>query len=95
MQSTDGIDSTVLFITIFGGFWGASLVFACCELSERFNTALNELNDMIGQLDWYLLPIEVQRMLPILITYTQKPLVIKFFGNIACNREQFKKVNQM
>lgn len=78
--------------SIFGAFWGACLVFAVCEISERYSNAFSEINDVVGQLEWYLLPIEAQRLLPLLIMYCQKPFVIKFFGNIACSREQFKKV---
>lgn len=83
----------MLFGTLFGGIWGVFLVFFACELSEMFNNKANEIGDAIDHLDWYLLPIEAQRMLPTVMIYAQKALYIKFFGKIACNREQFKKVN--
>lgn len=92
LQSNNGIDSSVLLSSIFGGIWGTFFVFATCESSERFDSALSEVDDTIGQLDWYLLPFEVQRMLPLIMAYTQKALTIKFFGSIACSRELFKKI---
>lgn len=77
------------------GFWAAFLLFASCELSERLDSnALTELNDEMDQLKWYLLPIEAQKMLPLLFMYWREPLLIKFFGSIASSREQFKKVCQ-
>lgn len=47
---------------------------------------------MIGKLSWYLLPVEIQRLLLFTIMNVQRPVVIKCFGNILCGREQFKKV---
>lgn len=86
------MDSDLLVGSILGGSWAACLVFASCELSERFDITVSEVSDMIGQIEWYLLPIEAQQMLPVLIMYCQKSMTIKFFGSIACSREQFKKV---
>lgn len=64
-----------------------------CEAGQKFSDAFSQNDDVLGQLQWYLMPIEIQKMLPPVIINTQKPIDIKFFGTMACNREQFKKVN--
>lgn len=51
-----------------------------------------ELYDSLVQFDWYLFPIEVQKVLPICFLSVQEPVEIKCFGSIACTRETFKKV---
>lgn len=69
------------------------LVFNACEISQRSCDALNEMDDDIGQLDWYLCPAGIQRMLPIIMVNSQQPVIIKCFGSIACSRETFKEVS--
>lgn len=61
-------------------------------MSQRFCDALNEMDDDIGQLDWYLYPAEIQRLLLIIVENSQQPVIVKCFGSNACNRETFKKV---
>lgn len=48
--------------------------------------------DVLDQCDWYLFPIEMQRMLIIVMSNTQQPTIIHAFGNAQCSREAFKKV---
>lgn len=70
-----------------------ALVFATCEIGHRLENTFNEINyAFCQQLEWYYYPIEVQRMLVQTLIYTQQPVAIKFFGSIACSREQFKGV---
>lgn len=83
----------MLLKSIFGGFWALCLVFTACELSQRLCNAFNEVDEALCQLDWYLLPTEIQKMLPILMMYAHEPIIVKFFGNISCSRQQFTKVN--
>lgn len=80
---------------MFFGIWIINLIFAVCELGQRISNAYGEIEDRIWQLDWYLLPIEIKRMLPTIILYAQRPSVIDFFGSMFCCREQFKKVSHM
>lgn len=46
------------------------------ELGQRFSNSFIEIDDAIGQLDWYLFPIGIQRLLPITIMNVQQPVVI-------------------
>lgn len=59
---------------------------------QRFSNAVEEIDNAIVQLDWYLFPNEVQRFLPIMMQSAQEPIVVKCFGNILCARIQFQKV---
>ena len=83
----------VLIESILCGFWGTIIVFAACELGQRFSNAFIEIDDLIGQHDWYLFPIDIQQMLPTVIINVQEAIEVKFFGSVACCREQFKKVS--
>lgn len=62
------------------------------ELGERMSMSFVEVGDEIGELDWYAFPIEIQKMLPIVLIDSQKPIAIRCFGSIFCGREIFKKV---
>lgn len=73
--------------------WSFSLIFIFCEFGERASDGFDELDYVIGQLDWYTFPIEIQRKLPIVINIAQQPVVVRGFLNILCTREVFKKVS--
>lgn len=74
--------------------WSFGITLFFCEFGERVRNEFEGLNDMIDELDWYLFPMEIQRMLPIIMIAAQKPVVIRGFGNIACVREVFRKVSK-
>lgn len=59
---------------------------------KRFSDTTDEIDNAIIQLDWYLFPHEIERILPIVMQNTQEPSVIKFFGNCSCSHMQFRKV---
>lgn len=67
-------------------------MFAACEVGHRVNIGFIECNDMIDKLKWYRFPVNVQRMLPIIINYAQQPVELTCFGSAALNRETFKYV---
>ena len=85
--------SIMLLEWIFYSVWILNFVFAACELGQRFSNAFCDIDDSIFQLDWYLLPFELQKTLPIIVNYAQQPLVVQFFGSYSCSRNQFKKVS--
>ena len=74
-------------------FYAFSLVVVTCEIGEKFCGSFNEISIVIDQFNWYLLPVEVQQMLPTIIIFVQNPVVLKCFGSITCLREAFKKVS--
>lgn len=78
--------------SLCGGFGAFILVFFANEIGQRFSDAFEEANTVFGQLKWYRLPKEVQRILPLILNTVQHPAAIKVFGSAVCGREQFKKV---
>lgn len=93
-QTSDEIDSIMLFESVFCGFWSIILVFSACEFGQRFSNAFDSFDDELGQFDWYLQPIGIQRMLPMIIVNAQQPMLVQCYGNVPCGRETFKKVKQ-
>lgn len=82
----------VLLESIFLGIFALNLVFATCEIGQRVSNNCSGIEEEMVHLDWYLYPIEIQRMLIPVMIYIQKPVEIVFFGSLACSREQFKQV---
>lgn len=68
-------------------------VLIMCELAQRGCDLFNNIDDKLVQLNWYLLPSEIQRILPLVMHVVQQTVEIKCFGSISCNRDTFKKVN--
>lgn len=91
-QSDDKIDSVVLLGSTLCGFYAFTVVFFASEIGQRFSDNFNKIEDAMGQLNWYLFPSNLQRMLLIVVINAQVPVDIKFFGSNTCSREQFKKV---
>lgn len=93
-QSSIETDRIVL-MTLFGEmFWSVTCIFLYCEFGDRVTNEFEELNDAIDQLKWYDFPIEIQRMMPIIMILAQKPVEIRGYGNIACARHVFLKVSE-
>lgn len=82
----------VLLESMFCGFWAFCLVLVICEAGQKLSDSFEEVEDDFGQIDWYLLPLEIQRMLPTILIYLQDPMVVRFFGSLTCCRELFKNV---
>lgn len=72
--------------------WTHTRKFVLFWIGQRFDDAFSEVDDVLGQLSFHLLPMKVQQMLPIVIQHSQKPGFVKFFGSLSATREQFKKV---
>lgn len=92
-QLHDQINSMVLLESIFHGLWSVSIVFAACELVQRMSNGISETGDLIWQTTWYLVPIDLQRLLPTVLNNAQQPAVVRYIGSVVCSRDQFKKVN--
>lgn len=85
--------TVILFATIVEACYAFGTVFVVCELSQRASNAFEEIDDKIGETDWYLFPAGIKRMLPTIILNLHQPVVLKCFGSTLCSREAFKMVN--
>lgn len=81
-----------LLLLILCGIIGFTLLFVACELSHRMTCAFDTVNVYIEQLNWYLFPIEVKRMLPMIIATAQEKVALECFGSISCTRGVLKSV---
>lgn len=86
------INTVVILRSLLCVTWAFVLVFSCCELGHKLSDAFDRIDDLLYRIDWYLFPMKIQKMLPIIMLNTQQSLVVKFFGSNSCSREQFKKV---
>lgn len=84
--------ANISLLSIFNGLCGLVAVFIACELGQRMTDAFDEINDTLDQSNWYLLPIEFQRILPMIMVNAQQPVFLECFGSIGCTRDVFKNV---
>lgn len=80
-------------MTIMELIYAFGVIFAASEMGQRLQQAFDECSDIIYQLDWYLFPAEIQRILPIIINFSQQPIIFECFGSMVCDRETFKYVS--
>lgn len=86
---------TVFLNTTLAGIMGLILVFIASELGQRMGDAFEEIHSTIDQFDWYSFPVEIKRMLPMIILEAKQPVLFECFGSIACTREVFKNVKYL
>lgn len=72
--------------------WTTIYIFLLCEPGERITIGFEDFSDELSGCDWYLLPIEMQRMYAIFLSDTQNPVKMESFANILCERETSKTV---
>lgn len=75
--------------------WSFVPIFIICELGERLTDHFNEISIGIFQCDWYIFPIDVQKMFLIVLLNAQTPITIRGFGNLNCTRDKFKDVSSL
>lgn len=92
LQTRDTIDPVLFWKSIFYGCWPLGLAFFSCELGQQFTNTFDRFTDDFDQLDWYLFPVKIQRILPIVINNVQKAVSFECFGIISGSRDQFRKV---
>lgn len=89
---TNDIDTIELFeSTVYGGCAFTEVLFTS-EIGQIFGDRFEEIDDKINELDWYLLPMKIQRMLPTFMINTQQSTLITCFGSLTCSRETLKMV---
>lgn len=83
----------ILIMLLCEMIWSFAFVFVLCEFGQNVSNAFIEIDDEIGQVDWYLFSMHTQKLLIILMIVTQKPVGLNVYGDIWCDREDFKKVS--
>ena len=72
--------------------WTFTTIFFVCELGEKVTHQFNLFNEEICNCDWFLFPIEIQRIFLIVLLGAQQPAVIQGYANTTCTRDTFKNV---
>lgn len=93
-QSENPVDVTALIAVAGQTVWTFVSIFIYCELGQRVSEAFDGPYDAISQFKLHLFPIEVQRMLPIIIVGAQQPIDLRGYGNFSCTRDRFKSVSK-
>lgn len=66
------------------------LIAAFAEFGQMLTNEFENFNNELNRSDWYQFPIEIQKMLIIILPNTQQSMTI--YGIISCTRESVKKV---
>lgn len=66
-------------------------LFLFCFLGDMVTIRSDMFNETLCNTDWYLFPIELQRMMAIFMATVQQPTTVGN-GSAVFNREAFKKV---
>ena len=74
-------------------FWAFALLFLFCEFGQKLTNHFDQLNVAINDCDWTSFPKKIQKILPIIMQNTQRPVVLRTFENASCSRETFKRVS--
>lgn len=80
-------------VSLFYASYSFGPIFLACEVGQHLSDTAEGIDNMIEQFDWYLFPLQQQRMLCTILIDVQEPVVIACFGDVSCSRETFKKVN--
>lgn len=91
-NNNDLVELVNLYVQLFCSFVA---VFGMCEFGQRVSESFYKINIVLERFKWYLLPMEAQKMLPIIMIVAQEPVTLKIFGSVACNRITFKEVSSI
>lgn len=94
-HSQNEVELVMLVIIFFNSCYALGLIFVVCELCQRVCDGFEEVNRTMDQLYWLSYPIEIRRMLTIILVFAQQPVQFQVFGSIACCRDSFKRVSSI
>lgn len=69
------------------------VIVVVCEFFQRTTDHFKMVGDAFCSFDWYLLPIDMQRILIMVMANAQQPITIRGFANTSCVRVSVKSVN--
>lgn len=92
-QLIETTDLSGILRLLFVGSSIISWLFIFCELGNQVTQRYDVLGDSIYDISWYMLPLNTQQYLPMVISIAQNSVYLRGFGSANCTREVFKKVN--
>lgn len=75
------------YVTIF---WSFVFIAVYAEFGQKLTEEFERFHFELNRSNWYQFPIDIQRMLLIVLPNSQQPMTIH--GIISCTRETFKEV---
>lgn len=91
-NAMDLLDDDVKRIILM--FWSFALIYAFCENGEMVANDFIDFEKELGQCNWYLFTLRLQRIYIIVLMNAEQSTVVHGFGNIVCVRESMKRVSQ-
>lgn len=73
-------------------FWSFIVIYVFCEMGEKVTNQFNEFGEELGQCNWHLFSMKLQRIYIIALANADQPTTIHGLGHIVCVRESMKKV---
>lgn len=67
-------------------------LFLLCHFGSHLTEQFDHFGDAVYQLDWYMLSLEQQKLLPTLLALINKPVFLEGYGGIQCTWQLFTKV---
>lgn len=83
---SDNLRMTVYAILIF------LKLYIFCHFGDQVTQRFEMIGDNVYQLAWYMLPLDVQKQLPMVIALAQKRVYVRGFADTRSTREVFLKV---
>lgn len=69
-----------------------SSVYFLCEIGDNVTQRYENVSRTVYQLNWYMLPLNMQRKLPSILAMTEKNIFIRGFARFHCTRTIFSQV---
>lgn len=91
-QSAENANSAELTNGLLSIVTSFIVIFFICEFGEMVCNRFNSYNEELCKCDWHAFPVEIQQLLLIFMTSTQRPAAFQGYGGIECTRDTFKKV---
>lgn len=66
--------------------------FLFCHFGGNITSRFEDIGDAIYQLEWYELPLDMQRDLKLIIVLSQKRIFMRGYGDIRTTHSVFNKV---
>ena len=91
-KSDSHSNPTELLNSFMGVVWTFLTIFMFCEMGEHVTHQFKIFHEKIYQTNWYLFEIDIQRLLVIMLSGTQRSACIHGYAYTICTRKAFKKV---